>query len=85
VSFWIRDPGPGIAQEQHERIFDRFVRGPASPKGEGAGLGLAIVRGIAEAHQGRVEVDSSPGRGAIFRVVLPVGRPAAQPVLTGRA
>ena len=69
VRFWVRDTGPGIPEEQHAHIFDRFVR--LDRKSEGAGLGLAITAAVAEAHGGRVELESRPGQGARFAVVLP--------------
>jgi two-component system, OmpR family, sensor kinase len=71
VRIWVRDTGPGIELEHRERIFDRFARGPDEPRGDGgSGLGLAIVRAIAEAHRGRIELDSSP-LGSTFALVLP--------------
>src|SRR5918992_549760 len=71
VRIWVRDTGPGIGLEQRERIFDRFARGPDEPRGDGgSGLGLAIVRAVAEAHRGRVELDSS-SLGSTFTLVLP--------------
>jgi signal transduction histidine kinase len=77
--FWIGDSGPGIAPEDQERIFTRFARAPQPQRSEGAGLGLAIVRAIAEAHGGRVELRSQPGAGATFTVVVPIHRPASIP------
>ena len=74
--FSVRDSGPGIAPGQQERIFERFRRGPDARR-EGAGLGLAIVRAIAEAHGGRVEVSSHPPAGAVFTIDIPVDPPAA--------
>jgi two-component system, OmpR family, sensor kinase len=75
VRLWIRDEGPGIAADDQERIFDRFARASDSRRrSEGAGLGLAIVRAIAEAHGGRVGLSSRPGAGATFVLVLPVHR-----------
>jgi signal transduction histidine kinase len=72
---WVRDSGPGVAAEDQERIFDRFARASASRRrSEGAGLGLAIVRAIAEAHGGRVALSSRPGDGAMFTVVIPLER-----------
>lgn len=72
--FWVADDGPGIAADEQERILERFARGRDTPRGsEGAGLGLAIVKAIAEAHGGRLELDSAPGRGATFTVVVPAG------------
>jgi two-component system, OmpR family, sensor kinase len=71
VRIWVRDTGPGIELEDRERIFDRFARGPDEPRGDGgSGLGLAIVRAIAEAHRGRIELDSS-ALGSTFTLVLP--------------
>ena len=72
---WVGDEGEGISPEDRGRIFLRFARGPGSRRSEGAGIGLAIVRAIAEAHHGRVEVDSRPGAGATFTVVIPTDQP----------
>ncbi len=72
VRFQVADSGPGIAEEDRERIFERFARGGSGRRSEGAGLGLSIVRAIAVAHGGRVTVDSEPGRGAVFTVEVPV-------------
>ena len=73
--FWVRDRGPGIAPADLERIFERFGRGTSSARADGAGLGLPIVRSIAEAHHGRVDVASRPGEGATFTLVVPVDQP----------
>jgi two-component system, OmpR family, sensor kinase len=71
VRIWVRDTGPGVALEHRERIFDRFARAPDQPRGDGgSGLGLAIVRAIAEAHGGRIELDSS-GLGSTFNLAIP--------------
>ncbi len=69
----IADHGPGIPVEAQHRIFDRFVRvdSARSRAAGGTGLGLAIARWIAEAHHGRVSVESSPGNGSTFTVRLP--------------
>jgi two-component system sensor histidine kinase MprB len=64
------DHGPGVADEDLPRIFDRFYRAAASRSKPGAGLGLAIVREAAEAHGGRATVESSP-KGARFTLTLP--------------
>jgi two-component system OmpR family sensor kinase len=70
---WVRDDGPGIGPDDQERIFQRFARASASRRrSEGAGLGLAIVRAIAEAHGGRVALSSRPGAGATFTVIIPL-------------
>ena len=77
VRLFVRDAGPGIPAADQERIFERFARSRGSlRRSEGAGLGLAIVRSIAEGHGGTVEVVSLPGQGATFTVVIPL-RPAA--------
>ena len=72
---WVRDSGPGIRAEDQPRLFERFVRASGGRRSDGAGLGLAIVRAIAEAHRGRVELQSRPGAGATFTLVLPVDQP----------
>jgi signal transduction histidine kinase len=73
---WVGDNGPGVAPADRERIFDRFARaGGAGRRSDGAGLGLAIVRAIAEAHGGRVAVDSLPGMGATFTIDIPTEPP----------
>jgi signal transduction histidine kinase len=69
---WVADSGPGVAPADRDRIFERFARaGGSRRRSDGAGLGLAIVRAIAEAHGGRVELDSRPGHGAQFTLVIP--------------
>ena len=70
--FWVRDSGPGVSPGDAEKIFERFSRGSLTRRTDGAGLGLSIVRAIAEAHGGRVELRSAPSDGATFTVVLPV-------------
>ena len=75
--FWVRDHGEGIQLAEQRAVFERFRRGARPRRSEGAGLGLAIVKAIAEAHGGRVELDSSPGAGSLFTVVLPVAGPNA--------
>ena len=77
---WVRDEGPGIPPADQQRIFERFARAAGELRGGavgGAGLGLAIVKAIAEAHGGRVELDSRPGFGATFTIVVPA-EPAAE-------
>ncbi|WP_017587991.1 sensor histidine kinase [Nocardiopsis ganjiahuensis] len=72
VRLWVADQGPGIPVEEQGRIFERFSRGGRTARGErGAGLGLAIVRAIAEAHHGRVDLRSAPGAGSTFTLVIP--------------
>ncbi|GEM_PF-5849812 len=66
----VSDTGPGIAAGHQARLFERFYRVPGSPVG-GSGLGLALVKWVAEAHGGHVSVESVPGRGSEFRIHLP--------------
>ena len=69
---WVADTGPGVPQEEHARIFERFAYGAGGRRHAGStGLGLAIVSAIARAHGGEVELDSRPGGGATFALVLP--------------
>jgi signal transduction histidine kinase len=80
VRFWVSDQGPGLADGDAERVFERFARGSddgtpdgrAPADGAGPGLGLAVVRAVADAHQGSAYVDSRPGEGATFGLELPV-------------
>ena len=72
VHLWVRDTGAGISLADQKRIFERFARGSASRRRpEGMGLGLAIVRAIAEAHGGSIELVSKPGAGSTFTLILP--------------
>ena len=89
VVFTVRDSGPGIAPEDQTRIFEPYVRlgdaagdeaagdGDAARRGHSSGLGLTFVRMVAEAHGGRVRVQSAPGEGSAFSLSVPVRRPEA--------
>jgi signal transduction histidine kinase len=68
VRIEVRDNGPGISHEDLERIFSPFF----TTKPQGTGLGLAIVRKVVDAHDGRIDAVSAPGRGASFKVTLPL-------------
>lgn len=82
VQFTVTDTGPGVPEEDRERIFGRFARGSAQGTAQsGAGLGLAIVAAIARGHGGMVTVGGTLGNGAIFSITVPVGdatRPPAE-------
>lgn len=70
----VKDTGIGIAAEDLRHVFTRFWRSDRSRSRAtgGSGIGLAIVRELVRAHDGRIDVDSAPGRGSTFRVVLPL-------------
>ena len=70
----IRDTGPGIRADELPRIWDRLFRGDSSRAERGLGLGLSLVKAVVEAHSGTVEVESEPGKGSTFTVVLPSAR-----------
>ena len=72
---WVKDSGEGIPPGELDQIFHRFSRRGNRRSSEGAGLGLAIVRAIAEAHHGRVDVQSRPGQGSTFTVSIPADQP----------
>ncbi len=73
-SLTVRDEGPGIPRGEHGRIFERFYRPGDELRREtqGAGIGLSLVKSIAEAHRGEVLLDSEPGRGSAFTLRLPL-------------
>jgi signal transduction histidine kinase len=68
----IRDTGPGIQPEHMDRLFDPFFT--TKEVGHGTGLGLAVSYGIIERHEGRIKVESEPGKGTTFVVQLPLKR-----------
>ena len=67
----VADHGPGLPPESLPHVFEKFYRVPGAPAG-GTGLGLSIVKGLVEAHGGRVEARNRPGGGAEFSVCLPI-------------
>ena len=76
VEFSVEDFGPGIPEEEHKLIFDRFYRARSvrlKPV-RGSGIGLALVKHIAQAHQGDIQVNCPPGGGTIFTLWLPSSR-----------
>ncbi len=79
---WVQDTGIGIPPEEQGLIWERFYRpkDPLRREAGGLGVGLAVVRSLTEAHGGRVWVDSAPGKGSTFTVLLPVYRPSSPPL-----
>ncbi|WP_415856318.1 sensor histidine kinase, partial [Sinomonas sp. G460-2] len=77
VTVEVSDRGMGIAPGEQERVFERFFRTAEARRSEipGVGLGLALTQWIAERHGGRLEVESEPGRGSVFTLLLPVRGP----------
>ena len=75
----LKDEGIGVDPEDLPHIFETFNRGKGAEKREGFGLGLATVKAIVEAHGGRVLVESTLGKGSVFKVILPKNRVAQNP------
>jgi signal transduction histidine kinase len=69
VRLWVHDDGPGVAPEDADRIFERFVR--TSTSRTGSGLGLSIVAAIAEAHGGYARLNPRVKNGALFEIFIP--------------
>lgn len=67
----VEDTGPGVAEEELEKLFQRFYRGPEAAQVEGVGVGLCLVRQIAQGQGGYVKAFSKPGRGTKFSLFLP--------------
>jgi signal transduction histidine kinase len=70
----VTDEGEGIDEAERHRVFDRFYKGESARARPGAGLGLYLVRMIAEAHGGDAALASKPGRGSSFTIRLPLTR-----------
>jgi len=84
VTVEVADRGPGLADGDAQRIFDKFYRVARAGAPSGIGLGLAICRGMVEAHGGRIWAENRPGGGIAFRFTLPLdGTPPQLPVEAG--
>ena len=82
VDLTVRDTGSGIPADKLPRIFDRFFttkKGPDESGKGGTGLGLATCKSIIDAHQGRIRVESTVGKGTAFIIKLPVAKTPAEP------
>ena len=71
VRISVSDNGPGVSEEEREKLFQRLYRSDSSRQIEGAGLGLAIVKEIADRHEASVDIESMLGQGSIFHVTFP--------------
>jgi len=79
IQIVVADSGVGMTQEETERAFERFYTGAdGSRTGQGTGLGLSIVKSLVDMHEGRIDVESQPGEGTTFRVLLPTAVPGAE-------
>ncbi len=88
----VRDTGDGISREESEKVFQKFYQAPREgPKVRGTGIGLALVKAYVDCLHGVLELDSRPGQGSVFRVLIPVelrpltGAAAAPETVAGRA
>jgi two-component system, OmpR family, phosphate regulon sensor histidine kinase PhoR len=89
IAVRVIDHGPGVAPEDRNRIFERFVRGASSegarPQVRGSGIGLALVKHIAESHGGRAWVEEADPRGACFVFTIPIRPSVARAQVAGRS
>jgi signal transduction histidine kinase len=85
VRVTVEDEGLGIPDELQREIFGKFVRGHATAEGiEGSGLGLAISRSLVEAHGGRIDFESTKGKGSTFWFEIPTASPRMSETRKGR-
>ena len=76
--FEVEDTGPGIGEDEKERLFQAFEQTRAGLRSGGTGLGLAIVKSIAEKHGGQVWAESQLGKGSVFYLSIPLRQPVSQ-------
>jgi two-component system sensor histidine kinase KdpD len=74
IEFAVSDTGPGISPQKLPRLFEKFYRADESGRVQGTGIGLAICKGLVEAHGGRIWVESRVGEGTTFRFTIPIDR-----------
>jgi len=67
----VSDDGPGIFEKDQKHIFDRFYQADPSRGNRGFGLGLSLVKRIVQLHGGQIELESAPGKGSCFKLILP--------------
>ncbi len=75
VRLSVQDTGAGMSEEEKSKIFGRFYRGDRSRSQPGNGLGLSFAAAVVRAHNGHIHVDSEPGKGTTFTIVLPIADP----------
>jgi signal transduction histidine kinase len=73
--FTVADDGPGVPDNQRQRIFAMFIRGTTGDDHDGHGMGLALCRRIVESYEGHIWVEDNPGGGSRFRFTLPATSP----------
>jgi signal transduction histidine kinase/HAMP domain-containing protein len=78
VQIVVADSGIGMTKEESSHVFERFYRGGSSGTAPGTGLGLSIVKSLVDMHDGLIEVESEPGHGTTFRVLLPTAIPGPE-------
>lgn len=79
ITFTVSDTGPGISAEHLSRIFDRFYRADETHASEGSGIGLALTKELVKLHHGTIAVESTPGKGSVFTVTLPIDEGSYKP------
>ncbi|MFM7022181.1 MAG: two-component regulator propeller domain-containing protein [Flavobacteriales bacterium] len=76
IRITVSDTGPGIPENEKEKIFDEFYQSKINPNIEGIGIGLSLVKGLISLHKGTIDVESEKGKGCTFSVVIPISKEA---------